>query len=245
MTLVVRLEPRAEPIRKKVPADSAQVASAVEAGSGARFAWYKRGVRFGLGLAIGLALGAVGMYLVLEPPWRGGGASSEVDVSVGDTVSDAGVGTKKKGRRKARGGGGGGGAQEPFEVDEAIVLTDADRRLEWKGDAVALPPRTLDMAGGGDEGRPLDDGEINGGIAGGSSPVIGCIKDATAGAAIAAEVTVQMLVGADGKIAKVRVRAPAWLHDHGLLACARRAVRSMPFPATGAPTIVTAPYHLD
>jgi hypothetical protein len=203
-------------------------------------------VRFGLGLAIGLALGALGMYLVLEPPWRGGGSGSVAAVSEGDTSADAGVTAKKKGRRKARvgGGGGGGATQEPFEVDDTIVLTDADRRMEWKGDTVALPPRTLDM-GGGDDGRPLDDGEINGGIAGGSGPVIGCIKAATAGAAISAEVTVQMLVGADGKIAKVRVRAPAWLHDHGLLACARRAVRSMSFPATGAPTIVTAPYHLD
>ncbi|HUQ03006.1 MAG TPA: hypothetical protein VM261_10945 [Kofleriaceae bacterium] len=203
-------------------------------------------MRFGLGLAIGLALGAVGMYLVLEPPWRGGGSANEASVQVGGTA-DAGVPAKKKGRRKAQvgGTGGGGGAQEPFEVDEAIVLTDADRRMEWKGDAVALPPRTLDMTGAGDDGRPLDDGEINSGIAGGSGPVIGCIKDATAGAAIAAEVTVQMLVGADGRVSKVRVRAPAWLHDHGLLACARRAVRSMPFPATGAATIVTAPYHLD
>jgi hypothetical protein len=199
-------------------------------------------VRFGLGLAIGLALGAIGTYLVLEAPWRGGGSEGGPVAQVGDTA-DAGVPAKKKGRRKARVGGTGGG-QEPFEVDEAIALTDADRRLEWRGDAVSLPPRTLDL-GGGDDGRPLDDGEIQGGIARGSGPVIGCIKDATAGAAISAEVTVQMLVGADGKVGKVRVRAPAWLHQHGLLACARRAARSMGFPATGAPTVVTAPYHLD
>ncbi|MBZ0232557.1 MAG: hypothetical protein K8M05_09535 [Deltaproteobacteria bacterium] len=204
-------------------------------------------MRFWLGLAIGLALGAVGMYLALEPPWAGGGEESGPSVAAADTA-DAGVPAKKKGRRKARGGGRGGGTAgdaEPFEVDEQIVLTDADRRLEWKGDAVALPPRTVDMAGGDDGGRPLDDGEIQGGIARGSGPVIGCIKDATAGAAIAAEVTLQMLVGADGRVTKVRVRAPAWLHDHGLLACARRAARAMSFPATGAPTIVTAPYHLD
>jgi hypothetical protein len=201
-------------------------------------------VRFWLGLAIGLALGAVGTYLVLEPPWRGGGSGAGPAVAVGGTV-DAGVpATKRKGKRKARVGGTSGG-QEPFEVDEDIVLTDADRRMEWRGDTVALPPRTIDMAAGGDEGRPLDDGEIQSGIANGSGPMIGCIKDATAGAAISAEVTVQMLVGADGRVSRVRVRAPAWLHDHGLLACAKRAARSMPFPGTGAPTIVTAPYHLD
>lgn len=245
MTFVVSDEPRVVPSKKKVPAASAHVARAVDAGSGGGLAWYKRDVRFWLGLAIGLALGAVGTYLVLEPPWRGGGSGAGPIVAVADTT-DAGVPVKKKGKRKARvgGGGGAGGTQEPFEVDEEIVLTEADKRLEWRGDAVSLPPRTLDMAGA-DEGRPLDDGEIQSGIAGGSGPVIGCIKDATAGAALSAQVTLQMLVGADGRVGKVRVRAPQWLHAHGLLACARRAARAMPFPATGAPTVVTAPYHLE
>ena len=36
----------------------------------------------------------------------------------------------------------------------------ADRALEWRGDEVALPAQTIDMAGGGGEARPLDDGEI-------------------------------------------------------------------------------------
>lgn len=230
-----------------MPAASAHVARAVDAGSGAEPAWYKRVVRFWLGLAIGLALGAAGTYLVLEPPWRAGASAAGPELASGGTF-DAGVpATKKKGKRKARVGGGGSGgtsSDEPFEVDEQIVLTDADRRMEWRGDSVALPPRAIDM-GGADEGRPLDDNEIQGGIAAGSGPVIGCIKDATAGAAVSAEVTVQMLVGADGRVTRVRVRAPAWLHEHGLLACAKRAARSMPFPGTGAPTIVTAPYHLD
>lgn len=152
---------------------------------------------------------------------------------------------KKKGRRKARGVGGGAHPElEPYEVDEAIVLTDADKKLEWRGDAVAQPPRTLDL-GAGDDGRPLDDGEIQGGIAQGSGPVIACIKDATAGAELSAEVTLQMLVGGDGRVGKLRVRAPAWLHAHGLLACARKAARSFPFPGTGLPTVVTAPFHLN
>ncbi len=203
-------------------------------------------MKFWLGLAIGAALGAAGTYLAVERPWRGAERTTEPAVAVADTP-DAGV-TKKKGRRKARvgggGGGGGGTAPEPFEVDEAIALTDADRRLEWRGDAVALPPRTLDM-GAADDGRPLDDSEIQGGIARGSGPIIDCIKAATAGASLQAEVTVQMLVGAEGKVGKLRVRAPAWLHEHGLLTCARRAARSLPFPGTGAATVVTAPFHLE
>ena len=87
-------------------------------------------------------------------------------------TGDAGVPpTKKKGKRKARVGGavgGTSGVQEPFEVDEDIVLTDADRRLEWRGDAVSLPPRTIEMGGTAEDGRPLDDGEIQSGVANGS-----------------------------------------------------------------------------
>jgi hypothetical protein len=204
-------------------------------------------VRFWLGLAIGLALGAIGTYLALEPPWAGAGGVPAAPTVAEAEPSDGGVATpRKKGRRKARGGGGSGSGseQEPYEVDPAITLTAADRTLEWRGDAVAAPPRTLDL-GGGDDARPLDDGEIQAGIAGGSGPMIACIKDATAGAELSAEVTVQMLVGGDGRAGKLRVRAPAWLHGHGLLACARRAARSFRFPSTGAPTVVTAPFHLN
>ena len=66
--------------------------------------------------------------------------------------------------------------------------------------------------------------------------MINCIKDAVGAAPLSAEVTLQMLVGGDGHVQKLRVRAPAYLQSHGLLACARRAARSFPFPATGAPT---------
>src|SRR6185295_5534148 len=127
--------------------------------------------------------------------WRG--AAAPAIASAPAEVVDAGVpAAKKKGKRKGgvkRSGGGLGSAlePEPYEVDDEIVLTDADRALEWRGDAVSLPPRTLDMAGG-DEGRPLDDGEIQGGISGGSGPMIGCIKDAVGGAPLSAEVTIQM-----------------------------------------------------
>lgn len=190
-------------------------------------------------------LGVAGTYLAIEPPWRTGVAPIEVAREATTPGLDAGVG-KKKGRR--RGGGPRAGAAteaaEPYEVDEAIELTAADRMLEWRGDAVALPPGRVDL-GGADDARPLDDGEIQGGIAGGSSAMVGCIKDAVGGAPLSAQVTMQMLVGGDGGVQKLRVRAPAYLHGNGLLACARRAARGFPFPGTGAATIVTAPFHLN
>lgn len=228
---------------KKLAVASAHIATTSPGVKGSPPPWYKRDVRFWLGLAIGLALGALGTYLALEPPWASDGSAAAGPVVAEAEPSDGGVpAPRKKGKRKPRSGG--GGEPEPYEVDETITLTDADRKLEWRGDSVAAPPRTLDMEGD-DGGRPMDDGEIQAGIAGGSGPMIDCIKDATAGAELSAEVTLQMLVGGDGRVGKLRVRAPAWLHSHGLLACARRAARSFPFASTGAPTVVTAPFHLN
>jgi hypothetical protein len=203
-------------------------------------------VKFWLGVAIGLVLGVTGTYLGLERPWRGDAAAVEVASEAPTESRDAGVPTKKKPRRRGGGARAGGtaGDGEPYELEPEIELTAADRALEWRGDAVALPPARIDMTGGGD-GRALDDGEIQGGIAGGSRAMIGCIQDAVGGAPLSAEVTVNMLVGGDGRVQKLRVRAPAYLHARGLLACARKAARSFPFPATGAPTVVTAPFHLN
>lgn len=184
------------------------------------------------------------MYLGLRPPWRTAGAPAPVAVAP-PTAPDAGVPAapkKKKGKRTSTTSSAGGAVEHKINND--VVLTDADRKVEWRGDAVAAPPRTLDM-GAGDDARPLDDGEISSGVAGGSPAVVDCIKDAAGAAPLSGQVTLQMLVGADGKVTKTRVRAAVYLHEHGLTACARRAARGFDFPATGAPTVVTAPFFLN
>jgi hypothetical protein len=113
------------------------------------------------------------------------------------------------------------------------VLTDADRRLEWRGDAVALPPRTYDLTSDA-EARPLDDGEISAGVDAGASALIACVTQAIGSAPLTGEITVQgLLVGGDGRVDKLRARAPAYLHEHGLVPCLRRAARGLRFAATG------------
>lgn len=184
------------------------------------------------------------MYLGLRAPWRS--APAPAPIAAVEAPVDAGVapapGKKKKGRRVATIAT----AEQPAtrEVDDDVVLTDADRKVEWRGDAISAPARTFDM-GGADDARPLDDGEIASGVAGGSRAMVDCIKNAAGGAPLDGEITLQLLVGADGKVGKVRVRAAAYLHDHGLTACAKKAARRFPFPATGAPTVVTAPFYLN
>jgi hypothetical protein len=127
---------------------------------------------------------------------------------------------------------------------EPVPLTEEERKLQWRGDEVGLPARTLEM-GSDDAGRALDDGEIQATISRRGDAVIDCIQAAAPGTELAATVTLKMLVSASGRVDRLRVQAPRYLHDHGLLPCLRRAAASMDFPATGAATVVSAPFDLE
>src|SRR5262245_64982745 len=104
------------------------------------------------------------MYLVLRPPWAHRAVTGTPEgppvVVVGP---DAGVTKPKKPRKRGRPAAGQpaqpgrsdreGEGDEIDERDEPapmVQLTAADRALEWRGEEVALPPRTIDMAGGGE-----------------------------------------------------------------------------------------------
>jgi hypothetical protein len=213
-------------------------------------------------VAIGVIVGAAAMYLALRPPWSDDGervAVAELDAAVGS----GGPSTKgKKGRKARRGRGGGGGPMATGGDDgwegageggddggeiapaPAIVLTDADRRMEWRGDDLGMPPKRIDMTDGS-EARSLDDGEIKSAIASGGDSAIDCMVRGAAGTDLSATVTLKMVVGGNGKVGKLKVHAPRYLFEHGLLACARKAAGRFPFPATGAATLVTAPFELN
>jgi hypothetical protein len=209
-------------------------------------------VRGLLGFGIGLIVGAGAMYLTLRPPWSRGEAPA-VAGSAGSAASakpDAGVPGKAKPRpraRPARGGGiaGAPGAGEGEDAEgPAVVLTDDDRRLEWRGDEVVLPPRKIDLTSPGGDARPLDDGEINAVIAEQSDGVKDCVIRGAIGTDLRAAITVKLLVDGNGRVTRSGLMAPRYLFGRGLLACAQRALGRMRFPATGAPTVVTLPVDL-
>jgi hypothetical protein len=75
--------------------------------------------------------------------------------------------------------------------------------------------------------------------------VLDCIRQSLAGAELSGEVKLQMLVDPKGGVSKVRLGAPKWLMDHGFADCASSAARRIRFPATGAATVVDAPFHID
>jgi hypothetical protein len=205
-------------------------------------------VRGSIGLVIGLALGAGAMYLALRPPWVRQVAPRPPDSPPAVVVaSDAGVPRPKK-KRRTRPAGAGSQTQAPGsdgEVEEpaAAPLTAADRALEWRGDDVALPPQTIDMAGGG-QARPLDDAEINQTINSQAGGVRDCVVQGATGTDLGATITVKLLVDGHGRVARSRVHAPRYLLEHGLLGCTQRALGRMRFPATGGATIVTLPINL-
>jgi hypothetical protein len=214
-------------------------------------------VRGSIGLVIGVALGAGGMYLALRWPWAHAVTRSSDGPPVVMIGGDAGVPRPKKKQRPRPAAGGSPRSSQPAAGDregdgerEAETaepapppLTAADRALEWRGDDVALPPRTVDLAGGG-QARPLDDGEINQTIAGQAGGIKDCVVQGATGADLTATITVKLLVDGHGRVTKIRIQAPHYLFEHGLHGCTQRAAGRIHFPATGEATIVTLPVHL-
>ncbi len=191
------------------------------------------------------------MYLALRPPWASSGAPAPIDAGVASAPGDAGPAKPKK--KKRRPGGtvtapstpAGPGDEEYYEETDTplVTLSDADRRLEWRGDDVSLPPTRLDL-GGGREARPLDDGEINQVIGSQIGGVRDCVVQGATGTDLRATITVQMVVDGSGKVIRSRVQAPHYMFGKNLLGCVQRAARGMKYPGTGAPTLVTVPVNL-
>ncbi|MGE0546354.1 MAG: hypothetical protein AB7O24_31855 [Kofleriaceae bacterium] len=208
-------------------------------------------MRSWVGIVIGLVVGAGAMYLALRPPWAQA-PSPPSSTPVAIAPADAGVPNTKPKKKRRRPSGGGSQPLAPGVVGEdgyyeetepPAPLTAADRALEWRGDAVALAPTKLDMAGGGD-GRPLDDSEINATISSQADGVRDCVIQGAMGTDLRARITVQFIVDGAGRVSKSRVRAPHYLFEKDLLSCARRALGRMKFPATGAPTKIDMPVDL-
>ncbi len=189
------------------------------------------------------------MYLVLRPPWE---HRVTTVASGGPPVvivpGDAGVAKPKKPRKRPRPAGSPTApapASEGGEVEEAALppLTAADRALEWRGDDVALPAQTIDMASGG-EARALDGGEISATINSQGGGVTDCVVQGATGTDLRGTITVKLVVDGHGRVTRSRVQAPHYLFEHGLLGCTQRALGRIHFPATGAASLVNLPINL-
>jgi hypothetical protein len=198
-----------------------------------------------VGLVAGLVVGAGGMYLALEQPWRSSSpAKAEAAPDAGVEVATPGKGKKKKPRRRTGGGGAVGGDDVAANEPPPIVLSAADVVMRWKGDVVERPAATLDLGGEG-ESRSLSAGEIQETLDASGAGLQQCVIDAVGAAPFSGEVTVVMLVDGSGRADKVRVRAPAFMHDKNVLGCVRKASARMRYAAVGGWTVVTVPFPIE
>jgi hypothetical protein len=193
------------------------------------------------------------MYLVLRPPW-GGGDTAPIDAgTVAVVPADAGAAKPKPKKRGHTGKASGGrttagsdfsddGTADPAPAPR-IVLSAADRALEWRGDNTSIS-RKIDM-NSPDSARSLESGEINATISNQTGGVRQCVMQGATNADLRATITVKLVVEGTGKVSRSQLQAPHYLFEKGLLGCAQGALRGMTFPATGAPTLVTFPINLD
>ena len=197
---------------------------------------------FWLGLVLGVAIGGAGVYVGLRRPWHHR-ESGRVVVAADAGADRGGADHRGRGRRHHRHGAGGAG--DDTVTGGPVEVSPEELRLVWRGPAVSLPARDVDMGGGGGGGRALQQGEIDDGIRAHADAVLACIKKARGDAEIQSTITLQMLVDGQGRVEKSRVRAPVYLMRQGLEACVEAASRGFSFAATGAPTIVTVPFDLS
>jgi hypothetical protein len=185
------------------------------------------------------------MYLGLKQPWRTAAVPVAISVDAPPATVDAPSAKSKKRNSKPRVPGTPDSSDgNDGSVDETApaALTASDRVLQWQGGDFALPPRNIDMANGAEEGRPLSDGEINAGLR--SAGILECVLQTATGTDLQATITVKLLVDGSGKVSKHRVQAPRYLQEHGLPGCVAKALGRARFAATGAATLVTAPFSL-
>jgi hypothetical protein len=197
------------------------------------------------------------MYLALRPPWA---SHTTAPGDAGVVVAQAGSGSgsarpKKRGHGHRRGGGGNvvsgedsswTNSEDTTEETEPqlVKLSSADRALEWRGDDTTKPPQAIDMSGN-TESRSLDDGEIQSVVGAQSGPTQSCVMQAATNTDLRGTITVRMIVDGKGTVTKVKVQAPHYMFEHGVLGCIQGAVKRMHFPAVGQYTLVTMPINFS
>lgn len=123
-------------------------------------------------------------------------------------------------------------------------LKPEERRLIAVGDKLTgTEVLNLAEANNGAE-RELTQEDIDAVFRPRQAAIIGCIDDARGEAQLDGQITVAFRIRRSGDVAGVRVEAPAYLINHGLLDCCRRTVTALRFPLSTKAQIVTYPFSL-
>ena len=203
-------------------------------------------LRFLAGMLLGVVLGGGATYVVLAR--KGDAPPAVAAVAAADAGVDA-KGKKKRGKPGARRPGAAPGTVfegDDVDSDEPIPeLTAADLAQGVEGDALKPRTRDVDLSAGAEESRDLGQDEIDGTFGQAAANITRCIKEARGPAPVTGRISVGVLVDPQGKVARTRVEAPAYLLRHGLYKCVRKEVATLRFPAVGRDTVVTVPFDLQ
>ncbi len=124
-----------------------------------------------------------------------------------------------------------------------VVLRPEDRRQQSVGDKLNTT-EVINMEEAHLSDRELSQEDFDSVFRPRQGDILGCIDDARGDAQLEGQVAVAFRVQRTGKVSGVRVEAPTYLIDHGLLACMRKVVQSMSFPVSSKSQVVTYPFQL-
>jgi hypothetical protein len=157
-------------------------------------------------------------------------------IAAGPATSVATTPTHGKPKRRSTAGG-------PAQAE--LKLAPGDERITSSGDALGRPEH-IDFTQGGDDGKELDQDQIDEVFHGAQSAITRCITEAVGDYPLdSGKVTVRLRIERAGDVKKMRLDAPQLLMRRGLYACVRPAVTKLRFPASGGANVVEYPFALQ
>jgi hypothetical protein len=162
-------------------------------------------------------------------------------IAAGPATSVASTPSPARSKRKRKSGAGGGG--DPAQPE--LKLSPGDERMSAAGESLGRPER-IDFTQGGDDGKELDQDQLDAVFRGAQSGISRCISDAVGDYPLeTGKVTVHLRVERSGEVKRMRVEAPQLLMRRGLYACVRPLVTRLRFPASGGANVVEYPFALQ
>jgi hypothetical protein len=124
-------------------------------------------------------------------------------------------------------------------------LLPGDDKLSTTGDALGRPEH-IDLTEGGDDGKELQQSEIDRVWSSAEPQLSHCITDALGDWPLdSGKLEVSYRIEKDGSVKKMRLQAPQLLLRNGLYACMKPKVTGLRFPKSGGSSVVTFPFQIQ
>jgi hypothetical protein len=199
-------------------------------------------IRLFLGIVLGVALAAGGGWLYLQRAHdcvgRCGDGTRCFNGRCIAAAPPTTVATTPAPKKRKHHGGGGPAAPE-------LKLEPGDDRSSTTGDSLGRAEH-IDLTQGGDDGRELQQEDLDAVFRPAQSSISRCITDAVGDYPLeSGKIEVGFRVEKTGAVRKVRITAPQLLMRRGFAACVRPVVTALHFPSSGGANVVTYPFALQ